>query len=433
MESAKSSNFLYREVVKKLKPFMERDEIIVVFGARQVGKTSLLRYLEERLREEGKRTYFIDLEDIELRESIKSAQGLIVHLKALGFKPKERSYIFLDEFHYMKNATSILKYLHDHYPELKFIVTGSSSLKLKFRMEESLTGRKAVFLLYPLSFQEFLTFSGREELKSVLERFQTRPLPEPFSSQLLKVYEEYILYGGYPKVALTPSYEMKQEILKEIQTTYVEKEIRSLIREENFSKFRSLVEFLGAQNGGLLKILEVSKEIGIPRDTVQRYITILEETFIIHRIRPWARSRQKEITRTPKVYFYDTGFLNFTLKDFRPLSLRQDAGRLVETSVCTAILRNLRPIEELNFFRTKSGNEVNFILRRGREVIPIEVKWGRPIKTPPPMRKYIEREKPKRGYLICKDFKEEEKIGRCKVKPLLPWGIEYISPIKGKI
>ncbi|MDH5186923.1 MAG: AAA family ATPase, partial [candidate division WOR-3 bacterium] len=197
----KSDNFLYRDIVKKLESWLIRDEVMVILGARQVGKTSLLFYLKNNLEAEGKKTYFIDLEDIELRASIKSARNLISFLETLGWRKGEKTFVLLDEIHYIENITSILKYLHDHYPELKFIVTGSSSLRLKFKMAEPLTGRKVIFSLFPLSFREFLRFSGKEQLKDVLARTEGNPITEPFLSQVAAAYEEYMIYGGYPKVA----------------------------------------------------------------------------------------------------------------------------------------------------------------------------------------------------------------------------------------
>ncbi|MEW6456442.1 MAG: ATP-binding protein [Acidobacteriota bacterium] len=416
---------MYRNIVKKLNSWLDRDEIIVILGARQVGKTSLLHYLQEKLDAEGEKTYFLDLEDIELRSYIKSVRNLISFLEALGWRKGQRAYIFLDEIHYIEDISSILKYTHDHYPELKLIATGSSSLKLKFKMGEPLTGRKVVFDLHPLSFSEFLYFSGKQEFKEILDNSQGRKIPEPLISHILAAYEEYVIYGGYPKVALATSYDMKEQILKEVQTTYIDKEIRGLMREESFSKFRFLMEFLAAQNGGLVKVLEISKEVGIARATVQRYITILEETFIIGLLRPWAKNRQKELTRVPKLYFLDTGFLNFTIKDFRSFFLRTDTGKLIESTVYTALLRELRSTEEIRFLREKTGNEIDFILRREKKIIPIEVKWREVDKIPDVIQRLVKNMRLDIAYVVSKDIWDEKKINNCPIKFLPPWSIEF--------
>lgn len=423
MKPSKSTNLLPRQVVKKLKNWIDRDEIIVIYGARQVGKTSLLRLLQKDLDAQGKKTIFIDLEDIELRTALKTSRTLISYLEALGWIRGERLYVFLDEIHYMENAPSVLKYVHDHYPELKFIITGSSSLKLKFKMGEPLTGRKVVFVLYPLSFFEFLNFTGKTELMEVLSRFGPKPIPEPLLTQITAVYEDYVIYGGYPKVALTPSREMKIHVLKEIQTTYVEREIRSLVAEESYGKFRSLVEYLAAQNGGFVNVTEISKEVGIARDTVMRYLSILEETFIVARIKPWARNRQKEITRMPKLYFLDTGFLNYIIKNFGGLSLRANAGTLVESAILTTLLREMEYSEEVRFWRTKSKDEVDFILRRGREIIPIEVKWSERMKIPAGLRILMKDGLTQKVFVVVKNFYSEEKIKSSVVTFLPPWAI----------
>lgn len=410
----KSNNLLPRELIKNIEAFVEKDEIVVILGARQVGKTCLLRYIQKKLKDKGKSTFFIDLEDIEVREAIKSAQDLLSYLKAIGYRGR-RAYVFLDEVHYMQNATSILKYLHDHYPELKFFVTGSSSLKLRFKLGEPLTGRKIIFHLYPLSFGEYLMFSGNQELKQVLTSFKNEKIPEPFLTRISKAYENYIIWGGYPKVATTPSFDMKAEILKEIFTTYLEKEVRSLIREERLEHFSRFVKFLAAQNGNLLKILEVSKELGIQRPTVQRYLTILEETFMATRLSPLAKSRQKELTRTPKFYFFDSGFINFLTKDFRPLAMHSNSGSLIETSVFVSLLRGLSPLEEINFWRTKNGQEIDFIIRSKGRYIPVEVKWHTAPKIAISLKNFIRIYNPSVAIVATKSIWQREKFDHCKI------------------
>lgn len=417
-------DILHRDIVKRFDSWMERDEIIIIFGTRQVGKTSLLRYMQAKLDSEGKKTYFIDLEDIELRNAISSARELTAFLEALGWEKGVRAYIFLDEIHYMENAPSILKYLHDHFPELKFIVTGSSSLKLKFKMAEPLTGRKVVFILYPLSFVEFLDFTRRKELKRILVNSGVKPIPDPFLSQIATVYEEYVIYGGYPKVALTQSYEMKIQVLKEIQTTYVEKEIRSLVAEENFGKFSSFIGFIAAQNGGLVNVTEISKEVGIARDTVVRYLSILEETFVIGMLKPWARSRQKELTKMPKLYFLDTGFLNYTLKNFQNLLLHPGTGALIESVVFTIFQRKCKGTEEIRYWRTKSKAEVDFVLKRNNKIIPIEIKWSERIKIPNGLRIFLKTGVSNNAYVILKNIYDEKNINDNTITFLPPWVIE---------
>ncbi|MCD6219818.1 ATP-binding protein [Candidatus Calescamantes bacterium] len=425
----KIDNLLPRELLRGIEPFIERDEIVVILGARQVGKTCLLRYIQRRLKEDGKSTFFMDLEDIELRGAIKSAQDLLSHLRAMGYGGG-RAYVFLDEVHYMQNATSILKYLHDHHPELKFFVTGSSSLKLRFKLGEPLTGRKIIFNLYPLSFEEYLAFSGNEELKKALTTFKDEKIPEPFLKRISKTYENYIIWGGYPKVAITPSFDMKAEILKEIFTTYLEKEVRSLIREEKLEHFSRLVRFLAAQNGNLLKILEVSKELGIQRPTVQRYLSILEETFMAKRLPPVTKSRQKELTRTPKLYFFDSGFINFLTKDFRPLAMHPNAGSLIETSVFTSLLKKLSPLEEINFWRTKNGQEVDFVIRSNGEYLPVEVKWQDDLRIATSLKNFIKRYNSGVAIVSTKSMWQKKEFCGCKIQFLPAFMAERFRELK---
>ena len=419
-------SLLQRDIEKHLNPWLKRDEIVVILGARQVGKTSLLLKLKEDREREGKPTFYLDLEDLDLRASIKTAGAMLSYLQASGLRKKEKTFLFLDEIHHLEHAGSILKTLHDHHPELKIIATGSSSLRLRLKMEEALTGRKVVLPLYPLSFGEYLTFTGRAELHDAVERVAGEPLPEPFLRRIAVAHEEYLTYGGYPKVALEPSVGLKELLLKEIQSTYIEKELRGLLREENFLKFKAFMEFLAAQHGGLLKISEISKEIGIARETASRYAAILEETFILGLVRPMALNRQKEITHLPKAYFLDTGFLNFTLKDFRPLSLRRDCGGLLEGSVFTMLLRNLRGTDELRFFRTKTKEEIDFILKRGTKIIPIEVKWSKEAKVPAIVHRFIKMTEAKTCYIITRGGYGSARSGGTELSILPPWAFERI-------
>lgn len=423
MDLTQSYNLLPRILVKKLQKWLERDEIIVVYGARQVGKTSLLRYLQKDLDARGLSTRFLDLEDIELRAALKTARDVTAYLEVEGWTRGKRLYVFLDEIHYLENAPSVLKYLHDHYPELKFIITGSSSLRLKFKLGEPLTGRKVVFVLYPLSFDEYLDFTGKTDLGEITKRLGARPIPEPALSQIAAAYEDYVIYGGYPKVALTRARDMKIQVLKEIQTTYVEREIRSLLADESYGKFSSLVEFMAAQNGGFVNVSEISKETGIARETVMRYISILEETFIVARTKPWARNRQKEITRMQKLHFLDSGFLNYITKNFNGLSLRSNAGMLVESAVLTALLRRVSEVEEVRFWRTKFKDEVDFVLRRGREIIPIEVKWSEHAKMPSGLRIFLKSGLARKAFVVVKNFYAEDRINSNAVMFLPPWAL----------
>lgn len=420
----KSVNLLPRAIIKKLHPFLKKREIIVILGARQVGKTSLLRYFESILKKE-RPTFYLDLEDIDLRKAIKSAHDLLEILTALGYKPESKAYLFLDEAHYLHDATSILKFLYDHHPELKLIITGSSSLKLKISTIEPLTGRKFIFHLFPLSFSEFLNFTGRNNLKEMLERTEGKRIPHPFKKMFDHAFEEYIVWGGYPKVALTASNEMRMHIIKEIQSTYLEREIVGLVREEQVPRFQEFVTFLAAQNGGLVKVLEISKELGLARQTVQRYIKILRETFVADLISPIGRSKQKEITKTHKLYFLDTGFLNFTLKDFRPLHLRRDSGLLLETVAFSTLLRKLGILDELFYWRSKRGKEVDFILRKGHQLCPIEVKEN-PGKAYSQLKKFAHEYNTKKSWIWTKDIWEKEIKNDVEIVTKPIWAVKEI-------
>ena len=165
-----------------------------------------------------------------------------------------------------------------------------------------------------------------------------------------------------------------------------------------------------------MKVLEVSKELGVQRSTVQRYLTILEETFMAKRLLPVAKSRQKELTRTPKFYFFDTGSINFLTKDFRPLRMHPNLGSLVETSVFTSLLRKLSPLEEVYFWRTKNRQEVDFIIHTKGGYVPVEVKWRNDLKVTTSLKNFVRSYNPAMAIVLTKSVWQNKELNSCKIQ-----------------
>ena len=273
---------------------------------------------------------------------------------------------------YLNDPSHFLKYLADFEPTLKLIVTGSTSLAIK-RFKDGMTGRKKTFTLFPLDFQEFLLFKENRMLSSVLEEFHFRNLllkkgeidPErikPFNHEMKALFEEYVLYGGYPKVVLTKSREDKLEELRELFETYELKDVNVLFDVANLSVFRNLFKLLAGSIGNLLNVNELSGTLGIGRDTIRRYLSILENTFIICALPPFHSNIRKELTKMPKIFFLDTGLRNFALRNFTEISFRPDKGPLFENAIFGELYKNLGVIEQLFFWRTLSKTEADFIL-----------------------------------------------------------------------
>jgi predicted AAA+ superfamily ATPase len=365
-----------RKLQKKLYPWLDNPDAIIILGARQVGKTSLLELLKKDLIKKwgaAKNIVTYNLEDSDQLAALnRDPKYFKEYLIFSGADPRKESVIMIDEVQYLNDPSHFLKYLADFEPTLKLIVTGSTSLAIK-RFKDGVTGRKKTFTLFPLDFQEFLLFKENRMLSTVLEEFHFRNLlvkkgeidPErikPFNYEMKVLFEEYALYGGYPKVVLTKSREDKLEELRELFETYELKDVNVLFDVANLSVFRNLFKLLAGSIGNLLNVNELSGTLGIGRDTIRRYLSILENTFIICALPPFHSNIRKELTKMPKIFFLDTGLRNFALRNFTEISFRPDKGPLFENAIFGELYKNLGVIEQLFFWRTLSKTEADFIL-----------------------------------------------------------------------
>jgi predicted AAA+ superfamily ATPase len=413
---------IYRPIISKIKAQIDKSNIVILIGARQVGKTSILKLLIKEIESQKpkKGIFYFDLEREELLEIFQSYRTLIDWLKLQGASLEKENYLFIDEFHYIPNPTKLFKIIHDDFPNLKVIATGSSSLEISSKIKEALTGRKRIFRIYPLSFAEFLDFK-RSPHKDIFNRVikdSKIKLVEPVLSDLVKEWEEFLLFGGYPKVALSLGEEEKVKELEEIYNSYVQKDIKAFLKIENVLAFNKLVKILAVQIGNLANLSEIGSPLNIARETLERYVFVLENTFIIKTLSPFFTNKTKEITKMGKIFFYDTGLRNFSIKDFKDLMIRLDKGALVENVVATELIKSSSIFQDLYFWRTQAKTEVDFILLNKEEIIPIEVKYqsfNKP-KIPSGLKAFIGNYKPKRVFVLTKNFSGRISFGNCEVK-----------------
>ncbi len=218
-----------------------------------------------------------------------------------------------DEIQNVKDLSKTIKLLVDnHADEYKLIMTGSSSALIKYHFSESLVGRKIVIELFPLSFDEFLRFKEYASLADLIQTDLSDILQDQYAN-LEKLSEEYMIFGGYPKVVLTGRVERKQGILSDIISSYILKDVNDLFKVEKTNELNHLVKYLAVNIGKEISVNSLSAEIGLPHDTLKQYINILEECYIIKRIEPFHKSLSTELKRTPKVYFVDPGVRIFWL------------------------------------------------------------------------------------------------------------------------
>jgi predicted AAA+ superfamily ATPase len=351
--------YVERDLEKKIKGYLSAPEIISVVGARQAGKTTLLKHLQAGIQDSS----FLTFEDIEIRElfdlDIKSFIELYIQPARV---------IFIDEFQYSKKGGQGLKFIYDTVPGRKLIISGSSSLDLTIKAVKHLTGRILSFTLYPFSFREVLR-SKDERLSKLFEStLQFGPIEPPLLERLQKYYREFVIYGGYPRVATAQSDEEKKEILKNIFQIYLLRDVRDILGLVDDYKMLSLVKALALQAGQAISYDELANLTQQNTPAIKRQMNFLEKTYIASFLRPYFRNRRTELVKNPKVYFLDTGLRNAVIRDFKPVSERQDKGALYENSVFSELLKKDRLVK---YWRTKSKAEVDFVVD---DHIPLEVK-----------------------------------------------------------
>ncbi len=367
-----------RNVVDEILKFLRSDDIIVIHGARQVGKTSILMYLKSQLDSTGEQTHYIDLEDSRfVRILDQGVDEFTSYLKEQGFdfaafrQQEKKLFVLIDEIQYLGNPSSFLKLLADHHRYLKIIISGSSSFEMRSKFKDSLVGRTVNFEIYPLSFREFLDFRGIPFIPS--ERFTEKKTVE-----LQSLYTEFVLYGGYPKIVLTPDASAKEKYLQQIVDTYVRKDIRDLAEIKDIGKFNRLIETLASQSGNMLNVSELSNTCALTIETVQRYLFLLEQTYILRLVRPFSRNSRSELTKTPKIFFYDTGLMQMLWLKRLP---REILGTVFETSLFGEFVKQ-HGADLIHYWRTKEKHEIDFIIKLPQELRAYEVKLQFPRAIP---------------------------------------------------
>jgi hypothetical protein len=286
-------------------------------------------------------------------------------------KANKRVYIFIDEIQYLANPSSLLKLLADHHRYLKVIVSRSSSFAIKDKFSNSLVGRTLNFEIYPLSFYEFLFFKD-----TPLQR--TESYSSLTTDELKNLFREYLLYGAYPKIVLTGDLATKEKYLQQIIDTYIRKDIRDLAAIKNVDKFNHLLAVLASQSGNLVNVGELANSCNLARDTVENYLFLLEQTYVIKLVRPFSRNIRNELTKMPKVFFYDTGLMQMLI--FKRLQ-REISGSVFETGIFSELIKEYGS-QNIHYWRTQDKKEIDFILETPTGYLPIESKLQFPRSMP---------------------------------------------------
>lgn len=350
-----------RKLLDILVKHLDAREAIVVTGFRRVGKTVLLKHIYDQLATKNK--VFLDMESpVNQRAfSDENYDNIKAFLGRLGINFSSRAYVFLDEIQSVKSLPSVVKYLYDH-SEIKFYLTGSSSFYLKNWFSESMSGRKFLFELYPLDFEEFLHFKG------------VNIKPSAGYELLSALYEEYLVYGGFPGVALADSAEEKLLRLDDILGSYFKLDVQTLANFRDNQKLKDLLFLLSSRVGSKPEMNKLAESLGVSRQTVSGYLDFFEQTYLIHYLRPISGSKDVQIKHMPKIYFGDTGILNRIAQVSR--------GQLFENKVFNQLHTRLsyegklgQFNENIGYYQKKSGAEIDFILE-GKTALEVKTIGG---------------------------------------------------------
>ena len=337
-----------RTVQKNIEQNLFKGKIIVIYGARQVGKTTLVQEIQKKYPD--KASYF-NCDEIDVRQALTDKTS--TEIKAfLGSK----KLIILDEAQRVKNIGLTLKLIADNFSDLQIIATGSSSFDLSNKIIEPLTGRKIEYYLYPFSLEELKLIYSDLEIDRLIER--------------------RMIFGMYPEIAQNQGDVSK--ILKSIAKSYSYKDILQYQNIKNPEILEKLLQALALQIGNEVSYNELSNMVGVDKNTISNYISILEKAFIIFRLSPFSRNLRNELKKLRKIYFYDNGIRNALINNLNPLNLRQDVGGLWENFMISERLKynnNHNKDRNIYFWRTKQKQEIDYLEEDSGKLFGFEFKW----------------------------------------------------------
>lgn len=351
-----------------------KKEFTILIGARQIGKSTLLKQIADELISKGEIVYSINLERKNvLQELDQDAENLF---KFSPLAEGKRIIVMIDEVQYLKDASGFLKLLYDEYADrLKIVATGSSAFYIDRNFKDSLAGRKRIFQMPTLDFDEFLDFKGKPELANDLTDLRKGEKQRSvYENMFWALLDEYMNYGGYPAIVLENDFATKKELLKEIRDSYIKRDIlESGVNDEE--KLYRLLMVLASQSGNLLNVNELSNTLRINNSTVENYLYILQKCFHISLVRPFYNNIRKELVKMPKVFLNDLGLRNILINYFAPIEQRADKGALLENFVFRKLLEKNEP-DQLKFWRTADGHEVDFVVETSfQKGYAVEVKF----------------------------------------------------------
>lgn len=361
-------SYITREIELAIQKHLKSPQIIAIVGPRRSGKTTLLSNLKSKL----KNSLYLSFEDQKVLDLFQKDVDSFIKL----YLHKDVDYLLIDEFQYAKLGGKKLKYIFDFQPSKKIIISGSSAIDITIQAVKHLVGRVIVMNLFQFSFAEFCGVKSKElkeiydELRTKRQEFEDIKISEPMLNEFNKILIEYITWGGYPEVVLENDIEIKKAFLSNIYSIYFLREVKDLLSLVEDYKLKLLLKSIALQTGGVSIYQELGTQSSLTLPTVKKYLNFFEKTFISFQVFPYFTNKRVELIKNPKQYFFDTGFRNAVIDNFSDLDKRNDTGSLKENFASLALMRE----GKLNYWRTKTGAEVDFILEKQGMLVPIEIK-----------------------------------------------------------
>jgi len=351
--------YIPQKHIENLRKLITPGKVVVIYGARRVGKTTLLQKFLEN--EDKTKVLFVNGDDIMVRHYLESQS-----INKLQDFVGEHVLLVVDEAQHIERIGLNLKIIVDHMPHVKVIATGSSSFDLAKDVGEPLTGRKFVLPLFPLAQMEI---SGQEKRHETEANLELR-----------------LIYGSYPEVVTMRDNERREEYLREIISSYLFKDILALEGVRYANKLVRILQLLAFQIGKEVSLAELGRQLGMSKNTVERYLDLLEKVFVVYRRTGFSRNLRKEITKNHRFYFFDTGIRNALIGNFNPLAIRNDVGELWENYVITERYKKHeynRHTVNSYFWRTYDKKEIDLVEEQTGHLSGYEIKWKNiPVKTP---------------------------------------------------
>ncbi len=402
---------IHRKLFDEVEKHLSQKEITIISGLRQTGKSTLLHKLKTKLENDRQNTIFLNFDFDGDKKFLQTQEALVNKLK-FEFGNK-KVYVFIDEIQRRENAGLYLKGIYDLNLPYKFIVSGSGSIELKEKITESLLGRKRVFELLPVSFSEFVDYKTNYKYSDRLSDFFEY---EPEKTDLYLV--EYLNYGGFPRIVTETSKQEKIQLINEIYNSYIDRDLVSLLNINNPALFKNIFRMLAAMSGRLLNYSELASDAQTSVQTLKNYLYFAEKTYSLKIINPYFNNLIKEIKKSSSPYFNDIGMMNYAAGKFGNLANEQDLGFVFQNFIFNELRNKIQGNAEIKFWRTSDKAEVDFIIDKVTETIPIEIKFKHLKKdtVPRSLRSYIQKYKPKIAFIVNLSLSKKIKIDNTTIQ-----------------